>query len=56
MDKLSDDALTRFYADSAGALEAFGGAKPDVTNRFKMLGPRSSRLRGPPRPRQTSGT
>jgi hypothetical protein len=31
-DKLSDDALTRFYADPAGALEAFGGAEPDVTN------------------------
>jgi Protein of unknown function (DUF3352) len=38
MDKLPDDALTRFYADPAGALDAFGGADPDVASGLKMLG------------------
>jgi Protein of unknown function (DUF3352) len=38
MDKLPDDALTRFYADPAGALEAFGGADPDTASGLKMLG------------------
>jgi hypothetical protein len=38
MDKLPEDALTRLYADPSGALRAFGGADPDVTNAFKMLG------------------
>lgn len=38
MDKLPDDALTRFYADPAGALDAFGGTDPDTASSLKMLG------------------
>jgi hypothetical protein len=38
MDKLPDDALTRVYADPAGALEVFGGADPDVASGLRMLG------------------
>jgi Protein of unknown function (DUF3352) len=38
MNELPDDALTRFYADPAGALDAFGGSDPDTTSALKALG------------------
>jgi hypothetical protein len=38
MDKLPDDALTRFYADPAGAIEALGNAQPEVKGVFGTLG------------------
>jgi hypothetical protein len=38
MDKLPDDALSRVYADPAGALETFGSADPQIRDAFGMLG------------------
>jgi hypothetical protein len=38
MEKVPDDALSRFYADPAEALEAYGGGDPDAAQAFKMLG------------------
>jgi hypothetical protein len=38
MEKVPDDALSRFYADPAEALEAYGSADPDAAQAFKMLG------------------
>jgi hypothetical protein len=38
MDKVPDDALSRFYADPAEALEAYGGADSEAAQAFRMLG------------------